>query len=164
MHREADGARLVGDGSGDGLPDPPGGVGGELEAAAVVELLDGAHEADVAFLNQVKERHAGPGIVLGDRDDEAQVGLDELALGRHIAALDALGQRDLLLGREQRDLAHLLEVHAHGVVGGALHREVERGSDLRLDRLLLHRRGLPAVGAERLIAVDHVDAEVAQED
>ena len=46
----------------------------------------------------------------------------------------------------------------------ALHGEVERGDDLRLRRRLLRRLGLPAVGAWRLIAFDHLDAEVAQEE
>ena len=34
MHRDADGPGLVGDGPGDGLADPPGSVGGKLEAAS----------------------------------------------------------------------------------------------------------------------------------
>ena len=45
VHRDADGAGLVGDGPGDGLADPPGGVGAELVTLAVVELL---HRADQA--------------------------------------------------------------------------------------------------------------------
>ena len=56
---EADGAAGVGDAAGDGLADPPGGVGGELEALAPVELLDGVHQAEVALLDQVEQR-AGP--------------------------------------------------------------------------------------------------------
>src|SRR5262249_40875009 len=40
VHGDADGARLVGDRAGDGLPDPPGRVGRELVAAAVLELID----------------------------------------------------------------------------------------------------------------------------
>src|ERR1019366_2264742 len=55
VHREADGARLVGNGSGDGLANPPGGVGGKLVAAAVVELVHSLHQADVALLDQVQE-------------------------------------------------------------------------------------------------------------
>src|SRR5690606_5968120 len=47
---DADGACLVGDGAGNRLPDPPRCVGRELEALAVVELLDGPDEADVPFL------------------------------------------------------------------------------------------------------------------
>ena len=58
VHRDADGAGLVGDGPGDGLADPPGGVGGELEALGVVELLHRPDQAQVALLDQVEEQHA----------------------------------------------------------------------------------------------------------
>ena len=40
-----DGASLIGDGPRDRLADPPGGVGGELVAQAIVELLDRPDEA-----------------------------------------------------------------------------------------------------------------------
>ncbi len=76
MHRDADGARLVGDGASDGLPNPPGGVGGELVAAAVFELVHRLHQAEVAFLDQVKELKAAVGVFLGDGNHQAQVGLD----------------------------------------------------------------------------------------
>ena len=56
VDRDADRAGLVGDGAGDGLADPPRGVGGELEALGVVELLDRPHQAEVALLDQVEER------------------------------------------------------------------------------------------------------------
>ena len=59
MHRDADGARLVGDRAGDGLADPPRGVGRELVAAAVFELVHRLHQADVAFLDQVEEPGRG---------------------------------------------------------------------------------------------------------
>jgi hypothetical protein len=99
VHRDADGAGLVGDGAGDGLANPPGGVGGELVAAAVLELVDRLHQADVALLNEVEELQAAVGVLLGDGDDQAQVGLDQLALGLlgvHVA-LDhlALGALEL---------------------------------------------------------------------
>ncbi|MPN25063.1 hypothetical protein SDC9_172470 [bioreactor metagenome] len=41
MHRDADGAGLVRDGPGDGLTNPPGGVGGEFEALGAVKLFNG---------------------------------------------------------------------------------------------------------------------------
>jgi hypothetical protein len=49
--------------------------------------------------------------------DETQVGLDELVLGLEVALLDALGQRDLLGGGEQRDAADGVEVGGQ-VAGG----------------------------------------------
>ena len=56
MDGDADRPRLVGERAGDRLPDPPGGVGRELEALAVVELLRRANQPDRAFLDQVEER------------------------------------------------------------------------------------------------------------
>ena len=97
VHRDADGARLVGDGAGDRLADPPGGVGGELVAAAVLELVHRLHQADVALLDQVEELQAAVGVLLGDGDHQAQVGDDQLLLGLvglPLAAPD-LGEQDL---------------------------------------------------------------------
>ncbi len=81
VHRDTDGARLVGDRAGDRLANPPGGVGRELVAAAVFELVHRLHQADVAFLDQVEELQATVGVLLGDGDDQAQVGLDHFLLG-----------------------------------------------------------------------------------
>ena len=81
MDGQADHARLLCDTPGDGLADPPGRVGGELEALGVVELLDGADQAGIAFLDEVEHRQLRPGVLARDGDDEPQVGLDELLLG-----------------------------------------------------------------------------------
>ena len=56
---EADEAGLLVEGPADGLADPEGGVGGELEALAPVELVDGVLEAEVALLDEVQQLHAG---------------------------------------------------------------------------------------------------------
>src|SRR5206468_1108483 len=96
----------------DRLPDPPGRVRRELVALAVVEFLHRANEAERAFLNQIEERETAAEVALCDRDDEPEVRLDHLALRAHVAALDALGERDLLVGSQQRDLADLAKVEA----------------------------------------------------
>jgi hypothetical protein len=143
---EADRAALVGDAPADRLADPPRGVGRELEPLAVVELLDGPHEAEVAFLDEVEQRHAGGLVALGDRDDQPQVRLDELVAGlvggadgtlqlaavalvEHVAPLDtAVGdtaggdgpsEAGLVLGGEEGIVTQLGEV-APGEVDGAL--------------------------------------------
>ena len=151
VHRDADRARLVGDRSRHRLPDPPGRVGGELVALAVVELLDCADEAERALLDEVEEREAAAEVALGDRDDEAQVGLDHRLLGAHVAALDALGEHDFLLGREQGDAADRAQVEAQGVERG-LDGEVELGPLLGGRDV---RRGIAG-------ALENVDAVVDQ--
>src|SRR6516165_4320035 len=55
VNRYANGARLILEPTTDRLPNPPGGVSRELEATSIFELVDGLHQADVAFLDQVEE-------------------------------------------------------------------------------------------------------------
>src|SRR2546428_266285 len=81
MDAEADGAGLVGDGARDGLADPPRRVRGELEALAVVELLDRAHQARVPLLDEVEQGQARARVTAGYRDHQAQVRPDEDVLG-----------------------------------------------------------------------------------
>jgi hypothetical protein len=114
----------------DRLPDPPNRVGRELEAFAVVELLNRANQTERALLDQVEERKAAPWIRLRDRDDKAQVRLDHLRLRRPVAALDPLRQRDLLLGRQQRHPPDRAQVEPQRV-------ERRLDAEVELRRLLL---------------------------
>ncbi|EDQ03721.1 hypothetical protein OIHEL45_00375 [Sulfitobacter indolifex HEL-45] len=81
VHRNTDGARLIGDRAGDRLTDPPGRIGREFVAATVFELIHGLHQADVAFLNKIKELQTTVRVLFGDGDDETQVRFDHLFLG-----------------------------------------------------------------------------------
>jgi len=60
--------------------------GGEFKAALRIEFLHGAEEANVAFLNQIEgnERTRPMYLLLGDGDDQTQVGLGQLLLGAGI--------------------------------------------------------------------------------
>jgi hypothetical protein len=115
MHRDTNRAPLVGDRASHRLANPPRCVGRKLVALAVVELLDGANQSERAFLNQVEEGEAATEIALGDRDNEAQIGLDHVHLGPHVAALDPLGQGDLLVGAEKRNASDLAQEEAERV-------------------------------------------------
>src|SRR3954466_945676 len=111
--READGAGGVVEAALDRLTDPQRGVRREAEALAPVELLRRADEPEHALLDEVVQGQAMALVPAGDGDDEGQVGIDEPVLGKEVAALDALGELDLLRGLQQlvlvRPLKELLE-------------------------------------------------------
>ena len=111
MHRDADGARLIGDRTGDRLADPPGRIGRKLVAAAVLELVDRFHQADVAFLDQIQELQAAVGVLLGDGNHQSQVRLDHFLLR---TARLGLADRDFaidLLDVVDRQVMALLDFH-----------------------------------------------------
>ena len=107
------------------LADPPGGVGGELEALPPVETLDGGDQARFpSWIRSSIETLAG--VPTGVGHDEPEVGLDEPLPGlfpggralqtersavssfspdssfwRLVARLHRLGELDFLVGGEQ---------------------------------------------------------------
>src|SRR5262249_15199381 len=80
VHWNANSPSLITDRAGDCLADPPGRVGGELVAAAVIKLVDRPHQPDIPFLYEVKKLQPTIGVFLGDRDDKAQIGLHHFFL------------------------------------------------------------------------------------
>ena len=66
VDRNTNGTRLIGDGAGNRLPNPPCRVGGEFITFGVVKLFDSLHQPHVAFLNQVEEVHSLTDVTLGD--------------------------------------------------------------------------------------------------
>ena len=116
MHRQANGARLVHDRALDALPDPPGGVGGETEAALGVVFLDGVDQAEIAFLDQVEERHPAVQVMLGDVDHEPQVVLDHLLSRGKVPGPRAARPVRLFFLRKQRLGANFTEVVLGDVV------------------------------------------------
>ncbi len=77
MHRNPNGPRLVGDGTRDGLTDPPGGIRRKFIPALVLKFLHRADQSHVALLNQVQKRQSAVDIFFRDTDDQPQVGLDK---------------------------------------------------------------------------------------
>jgi len=92
-------------------------------AAPVVELLDRAHEADRALLDQVRQRHPRvlALVALGEVHDEPQVGLDHVVLRGEVAALDPAGEGLLLGGCEQRRTSDPPQVQGQPIVMAIAH-------------------------------------------
>ena len=95
----------------------------------MVELLDSAHQADVALLDQVQEWHARGGTVgTRDRHHEPQVALDELLLGAHVPRVLAAGQGGLFTGSQQTPVANLAHVREEQINFGSLVEGIVNGN------------------------------------
>src|SRR5215212_6171326 len=112
---QADGAGMVGDGTGDALADPPRSVGREAVAHLGVEFLDGPDQARVPLLDQVLEWHATPPVFLGDGDHEPQIRLDELLTSPHVPPAGPPREILLLTGVEQLATAHPAQILCENV-------------------------------------------------
>src|SRR6185437_8032492 len=119
-HGNAHRAAVVGDRLYDRLPDPPDRVRDELDAVRVVELLSGANEAEVAFVDQIGQRNAVVLVALGDRHDEAQIGADESVERLRVAGANAAGELGFLVSREQRVGANLVQVGRQRIAAGQI--------------------------------------------
>ena len=120
----------------------------------MVELLDGADQADGAFLHEIVIGRSSPAIPLCDRVHEPQVALDHLSLGGEVTALDALGELDLLGRREEAVVAAAISRHRRE------HRTQRTGAGLRAPDELIERgrRGLVAPEQRELDAADRMMA------
>src|SRR5664279_3256594 len=105
MHGHADSLALIGDGPGDGLPDPPDSVGREAVTAPVVELGRRANEADIALLYQIEQGESLVAVALGHADNQAEIGLHHDAQGLIVAAGNALTEVQFLLGSQSGSAA-----------------------------------------------------------
>src|SRR5262249_39471004 len=94
-----------------GLPDPPGRVSRELASSPPVEFINGPHEPYVSLLNEIEESNTAVGIFFRYRNDEPQVGFDELLAGLCLLGLAGCnqGESPVKLGSSGRGTA--LEIH-----------------------------------------------------
>ncbi len=147
-HGQPDRPLVGGDPALDGLADPPGGVRGELEALAPLELLHRADQTEVALLDELIQAELGAvGELGGDVDDQAQVGGHEVVEGvlsttdlafeatavgfveltgfqggcSGVAEFDGLGKAHLVSRREQVHGAEFIEVEVQKVLRNGSH-------------------------------------------
>ncbi len=131
MYGQANQTSGIGDAAGDALPDPPGCVGGELEALGVIELVGCPEQAEEALLDEVRKVQALALVPLGDGDHETDVGEDEMLVSlaavfdlqspggivpplvdgrlRPATGLDAATEGDLLSGGQEVDAGGLAQ-------------------------------------------------------
>ncbi len=117
MEREANRAALVDERPRDRLANPPRRVRRQLVAELVVELLDGAHQAEVSILDEIEERDVGARVVASDGHDESEVRLDETPARGVVACVLAARELTLLLACQKRTGADLAHVELERVSG-----------------------------------------------
>src|SRR5919112_405655 len=110
VHGDADGAALVSHSTLHGLPDPPGGVGGEPETSIRVELLHSLHQAYVSLLDEVLEGQPVAAVLFGYAHDEPEVLLDKPLPGPPVSGLGPQAEVDLLLVGKETALPDVREV------------------------------------------------------
>src|SRR6185369_12262139 len=128
VHWQPDHAALVHHRPLNGLANPPRGVGGKTETALGLELVDGMHEAEIAFFDQVRQRDAATQIGLGNADHQPQVVLDHRLARGEVAAARASRRFELLFRAEQFSAPHLAQVEGQRIAGfaGDFHRNIAR--------------------------------------
>ena len=141
-------------------------------AARLADRFDLAEDLDGALLDHfvgdflVAEDHqfadgalAGAQLIAHDQDALGDGGRARDRLDhRELAALDALGNRDFAFAREQRDGAHLAQIHADRVVG-----LVERAWSEIQFRLVARSVTIEVlVAAVRFVGIDDLDARGAK--
>ena len=94
----------------DGLPDPPHRITDELHALLRIKLPGGRDEADVALLDEIRERDTAVLIFLSNTDHEAQVRSREFLNRILIPQLSESAELLLTLRRDQFVAAHVAEV------------------------------------------------------
>lgn len=99
--------------------DPPHGIGRQAEAAFRIELLDGLHEADIAFGNDFADRQAITAIAHGDLRHKAQMAGHEL-MGRLaiVMLLVPLGEHVLFLRLEHGKFTDFVKVTVETALSG----------------------------------------------
>ena len=126
MHGNPDGSRLVGNGAGDGLPNPPGCVSREFVALGPVELVNGTNQTGVALLNQIQDVQTPSGILLCNGHHQPEVCFGELVLGLLVAFGNPLCQLHFLLGGQQLHLTDFFQVHPHRVIQAVFGSQIHR--------------------------------------
>ena len=91
--------------------DPVHGERHQPHADLGVEALDGLHQADVAFLDEIAHRQAIATVAARDVDDEAQVRQHELARGVEVVVAAQPAREGLfVLAAQHRDAADGVDI------------------------------------------------------
>ena len=110
VHRNANSACLVCDGTRDSLANPPCRIRAKLEAFVWVELFNCAEQAGVTLLDKIEQIKSAANISFRDGNDKAHVGFRHLVFRLFVTRHDPLREIKLFFGVEQRNLSYFAEI------------------------------------------------------
>ena len=110
MDGDSDYSRLLGQSSGYCLANPPGGVGRKLVSQRIIELINRTKEAEITFLDEIKEKQPAVCILFCYTHDEPQIGFDQGFPSIGIFLQDSLCEGDLFGLGCQGKLGQLLKL------------------------------------------------------
>jgi len=116
VQRDAHDPALFGQRLQDRLTNPPHGVGDELDALGLVELMRCTDEAEIALVDEVGQTHPLVLILLGHRHHEPEVAAHELVERRLTPVPDVLRQRYFVVASDQRILTDLAQILIQGSI------------------------------------------------
>ena len=114
MNGKTNGFALIGEGSADGLFDPPAGVGAEADIPLRIEAVDRFHQAEVSFGDEIEKGKTAVIVIGGKFHNEAEVGLDHEFASGGVTTADAFGEGEFFGAIEQGGFADALEVGLEG--------------------------------------------------
>ena len=103
-------AALLGNGLQNALANPPHGIGDKLETSGLIESFGSLDESHVALVDEVGEAHTLILILLGHRNNKAQIGFRETFQSLTVALPDALRQFHFFFGSQQFLMTDFLQV------------------------------------------------------
>src|SRR5579875_1933267 len=101
---------FLSEGASNRLANPPDRIGAELASASRVKALNCAHETNIAFLNEIRERQTIALISFGDTDDQGQVRFYEALSGLVITLLDPVCQVLFLFRSKQSSFPNIMQI------------------------------------------------------
>ncbi len=116
MNWNPNGTRLIGNGAGNGLTNPPCSISGKFKAFCVIEFFNCFNQAQIPFLNQIKELHSTTQISLCDTDNQTKVCFRQTFFGCFISIGNPDRQVNLLFRRKQRNTPNLFQVYLNRVI------------------------------------------------
>ena len=110
VYRQPDRSSLIDQGPFYILTNPPGGIGGEAEAALRVKFFHSPDQAEIAFLNDVQKGQPPVTVASRERHHQSQIAFNHLFTSGRIALTGLTSIGLFLFGTERLGFGQIIEI------------------------------------------------------